>query len=123
MLGKRKRDHAVVSRQSLHGIEFEEAPNTTKATDLFKQYFEAKFEPLPKVPSLLHSSSTEEDGFEVDSQSETSGWSGFTENQTSVDEVQVVEHKAISEETAESGALEGKHFMVRSDQMCWKPSD
>jgi hypothetical protein len=118
MLGKRKRDHAAIPRQSLHEVEVEEVTNTSNALDLFKQYFEAKFEPLLEEPLLQQASSAgkDEGGFEEeeDGQSETSDWSGFAENDTVVDEVLVTEHAAVSGATAESGASEGKYYMVRS---------
>jgi hypothetical protein len=114
MLGKRKRDHAAVPRQSLHEVEAEEVTRTSNALDLFKQYFEAKFEPLLQEPCLQQVSSADEDGFEEEGQSEASDWSGFAENDTRVDEVRVIEHTVVSTAAAESGASEGKYFMVRS---------
>ena len=115
MLGKRKRDHAAVPRQSLHEVEAEEVTKTSNALDLFKQYFEAKFEPLLQEPVLQQASSTDEDedGFEEEDQSEASSWSGFAENDASVDKVLLVEHTVVSGATAESGASEDKHYMVR----------
>jgi len=123
MLGKRKRGHAAVPRQSLHDVEAEEVTNTSNALDLFKQYFEAKFEPLLQEPGLQQASSTDEDGFEEKGQSETSDWSGLTENDTGVDEVQVIEHTVVSGATAEPGASEGKSFMVRSGMYIGGPMD
>jgi hypothetical protein len=114
MLGKRKRDHATVPRQSLHESEGEKATNITNKADLFRQYFEAQFEPLPQESSLSRTTHGDEDKVGDESRSETSDWSGFTENDTSVEEVRVIEHTAVSEVTAESGASEGKYFMVRS---------
>ena len=119
MLGKRKRDHAAVPRQSLHEIEVDEATNTTNATDLFKQYFEAKFEPLPQEPPLPLASTADGDNSEDESQSETSDWRGFIEDDTSVEEVRVIEHTVTSDETAESRTSEGKFFMACADQMRW----
>jgi hypothetical protein len=116
MLGKRKRDHAAVPRKSLQEIEFEEAANTTNGTDLFRQYFEAKFEPLPQETLIVQAANADEDEVGDDSQSEASDWSGFTEKDTGVEEVRVIEHTVVSEVTAESGASEGKYFMVRSIQ-------
>jgi len=121
MLGKRKRDHAAVPRQLLHGAEAEEVTNTSNALDLFKQYFEAKFEPLLEEPDLQQASSADEDGFEEEGQSETSDWSGFAENDIRVDEVRVIEHTAVSGTRAESGASEGKYFMVRSGMYIGSP--
>jgi hypothetical protein len=116
MLGKRKRDHAAVPRLSLHEIDAEDATNITNAADRFKQYFEAKFEPLPHQPSVAGASSVDENGVENDSQSETSDWSGFRDDDTSVEEVRVIEHIVVSEVTADSGAVKGKYFMVWSIQ-------
>ena len=121
MLGKRKRDHAAVPRQSLHEVEVEEVTNTSNALDLFKQYFEAKFEPLLQEPVLQKASSADEDGFEEEGQSEASDWGGFAENDTRVDEVRVIEHAVVSEAMAESGASEGKYFMVRSGMYLASP--
>jgi hypothetical protein len=121
MLGKRKRDHAAVPRQSLHEVGVEEVTSTSNALDLFKQYFEAKFEPLVEEPAFQQASSADEDGFAEEGQSETSDWSGFAENDTRVDEVQVIEHAVVSEATAESGASEGKYFMVRSGMYIGSP--
>jgi hypothetical protein len=121
MLCKRKRDHAAVPRQSLHEAEAEEVTNTSNTLDLFKQYFEAKFEPLLQEPDLQQASSANEDGFEEEGQSETSDWSGFAENDTRVDEVRVIEHTVVSGAMAESGASEGKYFMVRSGMYIGSP--
>ena len=121
MLGKRKRDHAAVPRQLLHDVGVEEVTNTPNALGLFRQYFEAKFEPLLQEPVLQQASSADEDGFEEEDQSETSDWSGFAENDTRVDEVQVIEHMVVSGTTAESGASEGKYYMVRSGAYIGSP--
>jgi hypothetical protein len=115
MLGKRKRDHAAVLRQSLWEINDEEVTNAD-ASDLFRQYFEAQFEPLPQESSATHASSADEDEAEGDSQSETSQWSGFTDSDTSVGDVRVIEHTVISRVPAETRASEGKYFMVRQRQ-------
>ena len=122
MLGKRKRDHAAIPRESLHEIEVHEATKPVLVTDLFRQYFEAKFEPLPPETSLPRKSIADEDELEKESLSETSDWSGFTDNDISVEEVPVVEHAVVPEASAESGALEGKYFMVRSSNILSKTS-
>ena len=122
MLGKRKRDHAAVPRKSLHEIEVGEATNTVNTTDMFREYFEAKFEPLPPETPLPRKSIAEEDELEDESLSETSDWSGFTENDTRVEEVRVIEHAVVTEASAELGASEGKYFMVRSSAILSKTS-
>jgi hypothetical protein len=118
MLGKRKRDYAGVPRQSWQGSEDEESTNVGNASDLFRKYFEAQFEPLPQesLKTRAYSADEDEDEAEADSQSEASEWSGFTDNETSVEDVRVIEHTVVSNVTGESGASEGKYFMVRPDQ-------
>lgn len=113
MLGKRKRDHAAVLRQSLREIEDEEATNIANASDLFKQYFEAQFEPLPQESLVTRASSADEDEAEGDGRSATSDWSGFTDHDASVEDVRVIKHTVVSKATAELGASESKYFMVR----------
>src|SRR5437016_2111647 len=115
MLGKRKRDHTAVPRQSLREINDDEVTNVD-ASDLFRQYFETQFEPLPQESSATHASSTDEDEAEGDSQSETSQWSGFTDSDTSVGGIRVIEHTVVSRVPAEIRASEGKYFMVRHRQ-------
>lgn len=116
MLGKRKRDYAGVLRQSWQGSEDEEATNVGNASDLFRKYFEAQFEPLPQESLQTRAYSADEDEAEADSQSEASEWSGFTDNETRVEDVHVIEHTVVSDVTGESGASEGKYFMVRPNQ-------
>lgn len=112
MLGKRKREHAAVPRQSVHQPQVQEGQNAADRAELFRQYFEAKFQPLPQEFLVTHASNADEDEAESGYQSDTSDWSGITENEADIEEVRVIKHTVVSDVTPQSGASEGKYFLV-----------
>ncbi|PYI10028.1 hypothetical protein BO78DRAFT_297101, partial [Aspergillus sclerotiicarbonarius CBS 121057] len=97
MVGKRKRDAAVVSRATTS--KDEETPQTTpdaSANDIFRKFFEAQFQPLD-VPGgqVAPNDESEEESEDEDFEGSESGsdWSGLSgEEDEDEDEVEVVEH-------------------------------
>lgn len=122
MLGKRKRDTQVVSRRKIHAEDHERTTEpVTNTNDIFRQYFEAQFEPLPEQQesdSTAEEENASEDGdivSEVDS--DTSEWSGISET-INIEPVAVVEVKVIDhtvkppDEDDEFHRARQKAFMV-----------
>lgn len=118
MLGKRKRDHGAVPRRLLE--ERREEPTTERpdVPDLFRQYFEQRFAPLPQLTPAREQPLSGELEPDQGSQSEESDWSGVSENDTAVRRVEVIEHELVPQVTSEAEqASEGKAFMVRSNKI------
>ena len=89
MLGKRKRN--CYARTCVTARSREVSENQKDHRQLFRQYFESRFEPLSETevptPSLIEESDLE------DSESEESEWQGFSEDrQRSSPSIEVVEH-------------------------------
>ena len=108
MLGKRKRDSAVL-RRSLTSNTTESEPNHQQ---LFKQYFESRFEPLPEeqlgTPSLI-----EEESQSDDSELKELEWDGFSDTENSITGVEVVDHAKKSTTEADDHQPTGfKSFMA-----------
>ncbi|RAL05595.1 uncharacterized protein BO80DRAFT_340366, partial [Aspergillus ibericus CBS 121593] len=95
MVGKRKRDAAVVSRATK--LKDEETPQPApdaSANDIFRKFFEAQFQPL-EVPGgqVARDDESEEESEEEDFEGSESGsdWSGLSGEEDEV-QVEVVEH-------------------------------
>ena len=87
MLGKRKRDKTVIRRKETE----QDSDSGTDHQQLFRHYFETRFNPLPEPESHTSSLLEEDASEEVDSQE--SEWEGFSEyNDDSPPIVEVVEH-------------------------------
>lgn len=123
MLGKRKRDTQVVSRRKVDAVESEStAKPITNTNEIFRQYFEAQFAPLPEQQNSDISSRDEHESEAEDSASEdgseTSEWSGISDATRSqpvaVVEVNVIDHSSkLPEEDDEFHRARQKAFMVR----------
>jgi hypothetical protein len=100
MVGKRKRETAVVSRSTKTKEASPPPPND--AQDIFRKYFESQFEPIEAdVPSKRD---TEESGSEdkkdiendEDISEPDSDWDGVSEESDEDNVVEVVEHRDAS---------------------------
>jgi hypothetical protein len=100
MVGKRKREAAVVSRST----KTKEAspPPANDAHDIFRKYFEAQFEPIeadvPSKRDAEESGSEDEDNIEDDEDisEPDSNWDGVSDESDEDNVVEVVEHKDAS---------------------------
>ncbi|PWY85724.1 hypothetical protein BO94DRAFT_467314 [Aspergillus sclerotioniger CBS 115572] len=97
MVGKRKRDAAVISRATTSTDE--ETPQKTpdaSANDIFRKFFEAQFQPL-EVPGgqVARNDESEEESEDEDFEGSESGsdWSGLSGEEAEEVEVEVVEHR------------------------------
>ncbi len=122
MPGKRKREVAVVPRQSSHRNA--QKPLTERASavdhDAFRKHFESVFEPLPEsedaAPSLDESEAEEEVEFE----DEESDWEGLSESEPELEPeqegvlVEVIQHQAAIKESddVDLQRQQYKSFMV-----------
>lgn len=117
MLGKRKRDVAVVRRQSGSSPEQERAVSpdgSADEQDIFRRYFESTFEPLPETEILKPSGhNAEEEESEVSDQND-SDWEGLSETGTYGKAIQVVEHQSARtpSDDREDERKQYKSFMV-----------
>ncbi|KAH0846979.1 hypothetical protein AYO21_02325 [Fonsecaea monophora] len=122
MLGKRKREVAVTTRQRLRSSDREDDERQTLTTpldanrEIFRKYFESAFEPLPeiKTTALLAPEKEEEEesqggvgdsGF-VEEESE---WDGLSDSGHQDGAVEVVEHRAASD-LAEEAKTRRQHY-------------
>jgi hypothetical protein len=129
VLGKRKREVAVVTRQR------ERTPDDSKPApaaasdvnrDIFRKYFESTFEPLPEshiATSSLSDEEEEEDNDEkIESAQEESSWEGLSDVENTHASVEIVEHRTLEErEDAESRRQQYKTFMVSSGTLAQHP--
>lgn len=95
MIGKRKRDTAVVSRSSK--TEDEEQTSTvadTSSHDLFRKFFEAQFEPLELPGGQINreQESQEDEQDDSDGSESESDWDGVSEEDEG-NQVEVVEYQ------------------------------
>ena len=112
MLGKRKREAVAVARDTqlrqptAYEVEEEYPPD-----EIFRKYFEAKFEPLPdsglkalQVPDGVDSETSDEEA--------DSDWSGFSD-EASETRVEIIEHSSSKRSTDDHGdKVELRSFMV-----------
>lgn len=132
MIGKRKREVTVVSREEADSDSDSEPPvSSAAAHDVFRNFFESRFEPLEPVqrPAREEDSSVErhieqdkledtsEDASEEDSEKE---WSGISEDggeedsgQQAVEVVEFTDVRNPNEDILDKRVL--KSFMVRGD--------
>ncbi|KAI1626935.1 hypothetical protein EDD37DRAFT_646630 [Exophiala viscosa] len=103
MLGKRKREVAVVARPR-YGNSEDERPSSSRddvGADIFRKYFESAFEPLPEqdttaTPSLLEDEEADEDEDEdSDVPEEDLAWEGLSDAGEETASVEVIEHRAL----------------------------
>jgi hypothetical protein len=125
MLGKRKREVAVVARPR-HGTaeDAQPSPPPTEVTvDIFRKYFESTFEPLPEqettaTPSLLEDEEEDEDeDGDPDLIEEDLPWEGLSDagKESAPVPVETIEHRAVidSGEDIDIQRPHYKTFMVR----------
>lgn len=119
MLGKRKRNAAVVSRTTARVSDpnqYHPRPNLD-AQDVFKRHFEAQFEPLPGLPPP---SQDQEEEHLSDEDSEDSEWDGISDAATALKNVEIIEHALVTEaDEVVVDSTEVKTFMVR---FCYRSS-
>lgn len=110
MIGKRKRELAVTHREQSTKI----APSNDAGSDVFRSYFEARFQPLPEsIHSTAKSAEVDvEDGTDTSEQSEGSTWEGLSDEDLSTI-VDVIDHGSqdVSADAPER-SFEFKSFMV-----------
>ncbi|KAL2013544.1 hypothetical protein VTN00DRAFT_1069 [Thermoascus crustaceus] len=98
MPGKRKRETAVVSRTTEEGENREPSPDVAESShDIFRRYFESRFEPLEPIPdkrspSTQPTTAMSEDGDEDEDENADSEWDGISEQNDDSPQVEVVEH-------------------------------
>lgn len=119
MLGKRKREVNVVSRSKIDSEDSKfQGSATTDLTDIFRQYFEARFAPLPNQHVDVGAGEGDEDSEENNAGSETesnaSEWSGISTTEEPVTVIEVVDHasRTVAEDDEIHRARQ-KAFMVR----------
>jgi hypothetical protein len=107
MSRKRKRDATVVRRN----VGELERSSIVDGHDVFRQYFESRFEPLPESkPTTTLNESVESES----EPSDESDWSGFSDNDRSSPVAQVIDHsEGAVTENGTSRSAEYKSFMVR----------
>jgi len=135
VLGKRKREVAVVTRQRERtSDDSEPAPAAASDVDqdIFRKYFESTFEPLPEshiATSSLSDEEEEDDNDEIESAQEESSWEGLSDVENTHASVEIVEHRTLEErEDAESRRQQYKTFMSTKppkevEQAASRPSD
>lgn len=117
MIGKRKRETVVASRSTKSDDPSPSPPPADNAQDIFRKYFEARFEPLdlPSRPAQ-GSDPQEDDEDDNDSEASASGeedWEGVSEDEPEDDKVEVIEYKdARLEPDAIMDKKARKAFMV-----------
>ena len=125
MVGKRKRDSAVVSRSTT--AEDEETNTTppidTNPHDVFRKFFEAQFQPLDLPGDQAKHDEDESEGGtdEEDTEGSESGseWGGVSEEDDGNNKVEVVEHQALSRKKGDLLDKKArKAFMVRLHYVC-----
>ncbi|KIV85690.1 hypothetical protein PV11_01356 [Exophiala sideris] len=105
MLGKRKRDVAVVTRPRYANPEGERPSSSPDdvGSDIFRRYFESTFEPLPEkattaTPSLLEDEETDEDADEdedLDVPEQDLPWEGLSDAGEEAAPVEIIEHRLV----------------------------
>ncbi|OJJ48835.1 hypothetical protein ASPZODRAFT_13573 [Penicilliopsis zonata CBS 506.65] len=101
MIGKRKRDKSVVSRSTIEDSSDSPSASTDAAHDVFRRYFEAKFQPL-KPQSVQKAEPGEGMDDHLDESVTGSDWDGLSEGEEDEGEdeedqgveVEVVDHTA-----------------------------
>lgn len=96
MPGKRKRETAVISRTTEEGENRELSPDVAESShDIFRRYFENRFEPLEPFPdkgppSTQPTTAMSED--EDEDEDADSEWDGISDENDDSPQVEVVEH-------------------------------
>ena len=77
---------AVAPRSILHDEVSESDPKDSKGHDVFRQYFEERFEPL-KIEPLQTTQNPVSESLEVGNETDTSGWDGLSDKGESTTEI------------------------------------
>ncbi|KIW98422.1 uncharacterized protein Z519_00082 [Cladophialophora bantiana CBS 173.52] len=103
MLGKRKREVAVATRQRAHSLDNDQAVAMPFAADrdIFRKYFESTFEPLPETGTMPLP--LQEDEGEVECPAEESEWEGLSDPEHENEAVEIVEHRTGGDLPEEAG--------------------
>lgn len=114
MLGKRKRETQVVSKPRIAGESHEGAVTPPVNTnDIFRQYFEAQFAPLPEQPAADVTNEEEDDSDVSGDESNASEWSGISDTEERITVVEVIDHVSNkADEDDEFHRARQKAFMV-----------
>jgi hypothetical protein len=112
MPGKRKRETAVLSRDSEAESHGDSKPPSGASHDLFRQFFESRFQPLDP-PSINDDDGAEEESVEEDSENESElEWEGISDNDDEVEKVEVVEYTDACDASDSLDKHIRKAFMV-----------
>lgn len=122
MLGKRKRDTQVVSREKAGSEDHDSMTGRTANTnDVFRQYFEAQFAPLPEQHNASSVEESEDESVVSENESDISEWSGISDTGDPVAVVEVVDHVSKStDEKDEFHRARQKAFMVGKHEIMMK---
>jgi hypothetical protein len=110
-LGKRKRECIVIRKEEpVANPEYDRSTHQ----DLFKEYFESRFQPLPEE-QLESGQVSREDSVDKndDSSSEESDWEGLSDDGPTSPMIQIVDHGSLAyTQTSDNSSVEQKSFMV-----------
>lgn len=125
MLGKRKRDTQVVSKPKFVGENHDSAATPAVTTnDIFRQYFEAQFAPLPEQPAVEATDESEVESDGSGDESDVSEWSGIPDTEERVTVVEVIDHVSNkADEDDEFHRARQKAFMVSMFRFQSKPKN
>lgn len=117
MPGKRKRETTVVSRDVGSETDDSSTAAAHASHDVFRHFFESKFQPLDLVQDT-HSTIAQEPATDEDSEEESEGeWQGITDEDEQ-QQVEVIEHTDAGHEiTATLDKRARKAFMVSSSNI------
>jgi hypothetical protein len=109
MIGKRKRATEVVKRVEKASPG---KAGPTNDQDLFRQYFETRFEPLPEVSKRSNLVDVLIDGDTESDNTDTSDWGGLSDQETSPP-IEIIEYGVNDESLRANDDLQhAKAFMV-----------
>ncbi|KAL1957697.1 hypothetical protein VTO42DRAFT_5674 [Malbranchea cinnamomea] len=117
MLGKRKREVAVVSRQTTKDEEPAFLPPAPDAHELLRKHFEAHFEPLD-LPPIAKKSEPEESTAAPTEDGEDSDWDGISDKDNGAVEPEIVDYTTLNPEPSKDDEIEK---IFRKEFMSAKP--
>lgn len=119
MLGKRKREVAVVSRETKRSVSASPPPAPVDAQELLRKYFESRFEPIEE-PTPTKEPGAEDSSAPATEDEDGSDWDGISDDDEDEDddteEPEVVDHTISNRDTLEDDEIDKlsrKEFMVR----------
>ena len=116
MLGKRKREVAVVSRETKRSVSASPPSAPVDAQDLLRQYFESRFEPIEQPKPVKESESENSSAADTEDE-EGSDWSGISDGEEETAEPEVVDYTnskfdKLNEDDDDIEKIFRKEFMV-----------